>query len=496
MNPAPDARAVVADARERMRRLDHAGAIRACRTFLKRTPHHPLVTITLAAALGENGESREAVRLLEAAARKHRDHARLRIAIGMHLGAMGRFKEAARRYEAVLKQNPDDPDALEGLADCHERAGRDETVRELLEPRIGSLGPGAGAILVRVLTRAGDLDAAISLGKQVSAGDEETMARRNACFSLAAAFEKQGDHAAALAAAGRGNAILAPAFDADSMRYFFDDIRTAFAAGQIEAIPASGVTSTRPVFVVGMPRCGSTLVERIVASHGDVHGAGETPDFHHIASRLPQLLGSSEPYPHCLSDLTAARGRELATMYLDALKRHDRRASRVVNKDLGNVLYVGLIARLLPGAKVIQVRRNPVDNAVACYMQRLRPSAAPYASRLEDAGFWAARVESLMDHWSSVVPAHVLDVQYEDLVGDPEPQARRIIDFLDLPWDEACLAFHATARVDRTLSYDQVTRPVYRTSVGRAERFGDAISPLRVAYESERDRAAAGPAPL
>jgi tetratricopeptide (TPR) repeat protein len=249
------------------------------------------------------------------------------------------------------------------------------------------------------------------------------------------------------------------------------------AARHMESIAAMSSTAGGPreiaddllgefaVFVVGMPRSGSSLVEQIIASHPQVHGGGEQ-------MRLRELFAANvlDPGPHRDDDRIARSAAVRA--------RRFSRSPRIVDKDLANFKYLGIIHRVFPRARIIHCRRDPLDTCFSAYT-KLFLGDFPFAYDLRELGLYYRAYRSLMDHWSRVLPSRsFIEVDYETLVSDPIETTRRLVDFLDLPWSEACVRFHETDRAVNTASLAQVRRPIYRSSVGRAAPLLAHLAPL------------------
>ena len=232
------------------------------------------------------------------------------------------------------------------------------------------------------------------------------------------------------------------------------------------------------MFIAGMPRSGTTLVEQIIDAHPTAHGAGEIREIEDTAANLQLVLDSSEPWPRSASDLEPKDITRYAGGYLDSARRSARNAKRFVNKSLENYRTLGLIAVLFPRATIIHCHRDPRDTCISCYMSGILPRPHPYICDLGDLGFAYRQYERLMAHWKDALSMQILDVGYEALVDDLDGQSRRIIDFCRLPWDDRCLEFHASGRTVRTASYEQVRQPIYRSSIGRHKGFEPYIGPL------------------
>jgi hypothetical protein len=223
------------------------------------------------------------------------------------------------------------------------------------------------------------------------------------------------------------------------------------------------------VFVVGMVRSGTSLVEQILASHPQVFGCGELKNMSRIAGAF---------YNACVHGVDAQSVHDLAEEYLRRLGRDcGPEALRVIDKMPHNYLHLGAIAVLFPRARIIHCRRDPMDTCLSAYLQPFND--VPYATSLEELGFYHGEYERLTEHWRKVLPLRMYEVVYEELVAEPERLSRQIVAFCGLEWDERCLDFHTNTRAVRTMSKLQVRQPMYARSVGRWKRFEVYLGPLR-----------------
>ena len=230
------------------------------------------------------------------------------------------------------------------------------------------------------------------------------------------------------------------------------------------------------MFVVGMPRSGSTLIEQILASHPQMAGIGETLMLGRRMARALAVLSSA-----------AAPGTDsvasLAGDYVKAITAHAPGRLRVIDKELGHVRYVGLIHLMLPNARIIQCRRDPMDTCLSCYTRHFG-GHQPFAYDQTELGRYHRGVDALMAHWRQVIPPdRLIDIAYEDVVRDLPGMARRLVAFCGLDWDDACLRFHETRRAIRTTSMQQARKPLYASSVGRWQRYRAHLGPLLAALE-------------
>ncbi len=229
-----------------------------------------------------------------------------------------------------------------------------------------------------------------------------------------------------------------------------------------------------------MMRSGTTLAEQILASHPQIHGAGELDTLGRLAGSLPRRLATQIPYPECVAHLDAATARAVAADYLEVLKQHGGAAERVVDKMPLNFLGLGLIATLLPRARIVHCRRDPMDTCLSCFFRDFTTSFT-FKYDLRDLGLYYREYERLMAHWRRVLPLPIFELQYEELTAAPEAVSRRLVAFCGLDWDERCLRFHETERPVRTASTAQVRQPMYQSAVGRWRRYEKHLGPLMAA---------------
>jgi hypothetical protein len=267
-------------------------------------------------------------------------------------------------------------------------------------------------------------------------------------------------------------------YDAEANRAHNAAVAAAFPSEIYDRFAGAGCDSSAPIFVVGMPRSGTTLIEQILASHPAIHGAGEL-------HALPEAAREIGGVPEGIAGLSADELARLGDSYLERVGDLPAGKTHFVDKLPVNFLNLGLIRLALPDARIIHARRDPVDTCLSCYAKSFKAANLPYAYDQTELGRYYRDYETLMAHWRATLPAtHFLEVQYEAVVDDLEGQSRRMIAFLGLPWDDACLEFHRTRRPVRTASVNQVRRPIYRGSVGRwrvhAARLGPLLQALGV----------------
>lgn len=386
---------------------------------------------------------------------------------------------AERELDAALRINPRYVPALFNLANLREDYGRREDAVALYE-RILALDPNHYEALSRYasLTLAKHRDdpivnrlhAAIR-GPAVNAHDKASLGFAlgkvlDACGSYDEAFD-------AYSGANRDSRAAAPAnaprYDRVAHERLIDAI-----IGQFSAAPgaASKPLHPRPIFICGMFRSGSTLAEQVLAAHSQVQSGGELPFIPSIAS---QVLA---PFPARMHGVTDEQLQALAQQYQESLAKLFPGASHVTDKRPDNFLYIGLIKRLFPGAKIVHTTRQPLDNCLSIFFLHLDHRMS-YALDLMDIGHYYAQYRRLMAHWQSLYGADILGFDYDAFVADPERSTRELLTFCELPWEDACLSFHQARTAVKTASVWQVRRPVYRESSGRWRRYERQLQSLR-----------------
>jgi tetratricopeptide (TPR) repeat protein len=393
---------------------------------------------------------------------------------GQVFQAKGDFQSALDSYDrAAASPGPGRREAIANRAALLAEFGRADEARAALVGA-AAMFPHSASILFHLaeLTTLAPGDPLI--GRMEAALAEEGRSARDRTtlhFGLGKAL-LDIDPAEAFRHYDEGNRIKRASFayDADTTDRWMAEIAKVFSPDLLSARADQGARSERPVFVVGMPRSGTTLVEQILASHSDVAGAGERMTL--------QALAAAAGFPHAFPALADARLKAIGEAYLAALAPIAQGRKRVVDKMPANFALAGMIRLILPDARIIHCRRDPADLCFSCYT-KLFSEPQPFAySQIELGRFYRAS-ERLAAHWRAALPAsHFLELDYEALVTDLEPQARRLLDFLGLPWEARALKFHETSRQVRTASSLRVRQPLYRSSAGRSQKYAAYLQPL------------------
>ncbi|MCH2137008.1 MAG: sulfotransferase [Phycisphaerales bacterium] len=450
--------------------VDQAEAL--LRDLLKRHRSDHEAMAMLAQVLMRRLALDEAAPLLRRALSANRKRADYLALAGELAIQQGRTHEALGRFDESLRAHPGYDAAIAGRADALLRLGRYEDAVEAAEA--GPDTPVLAGIRARALRRAGDhAGAAQVLEGHLPCEDAPLETRRLLWYEAGHARLAMQDHAGAAEAYRQANGI-SDVDDPEASQRVLDTLLETFTSEAWPGLPRSGNDDQRPVLIVGLPRCGSTLVEQIIASHSQGAGGGEL-------ETLPQLagsLGGTLPFPACLGEINEVQLASVAKAYVRELARVDPKASRVVDKQLGNILFLGLAGLLVPGARVIHCTRHPMDLGLSCWTQKFPPGTNGWANSFEGiAGTWH-RSQELLKRWEAIGPLPMLEVRYEELVADLDGQVRRILEFVGLEFEPQCLRFWETERTVLTLSHDQVRRPLYASAVGRHKAWGELLAPL------------------
>ncbi len=401
---------------------------------------------------------------------------------------------AVAELQAALALNPRYVPALLNLANLHEDLGRRDDAAALYERAlaIDPLCHSALARLAALRTAAGpDADILQRVRTSLARKDVAPAERANLGFALGAALEKAGaydESFAAIAEANRQSRVSAgpdgAPYDRDRHERFVDDLIAAFPA-PVGKLPTTSskphqsvdATTVQPIFVCGMFRSGSTLVEQILAGHPRITAGGEI-DF------LPAVVRTElAPFPASMSQFTPQQAGNLAARYLALLARLHPGAERVVDKRPDNFLYLGLIKTLFPDARIVHTTRDPLDLCLSIFFLHL-DHQMPYALDLLDIGHYYRQYRRLMAHWHSLYGDDIVEVHYDALVREPRPVVEQLLQSCGLDWDDACMAFHERTNAVKTASVWQVRQPLYRHASGRARNFARHLDVLH-AYLSE-----------
>ncbi len=471
MQAAPEDGPLWLEAGRLLARLgEHKTASQVLRRAAALLPRSTEAHLELGMALTREGVRREPEACYRQAVQLEPGDPMARVKLGHALLREARLEEAEAQFRAAMDLAPQQRDGAVGLALVMESRRETEQAHALLAPRLDQPNTAAATAWARVCRRRGASADALPVLRQALArvgGDHE---RAILLHALGDALDDLGRVDEAFQAFARANALRGLSFDGPAHRRQLRALAAQFSAQRMAGFQRGSSDSQLPVLIVGMPRSGTSLLEQILAAHPAVAGGGELEALRDLAA---------EAYT---GPITGQRLDALAQRYLGTLRSIGPQAQRVTDKMPHNFLHLGLTALMLPRARVICCLRDPADCCWSCFRQAFG-AGLPYTASLQGLGLFYRAFAELTDHWRQVLPLRWLDLRYEELVAEPETQIRRLLDFLDLPWEQECLRFHQSGRVVATASRAEVQEPLHGRSVGRAAPYRPHLGPLLALLE-------------
>jgi tetratricopeptide (TPR) repeat protein len=432
---------------------EYDDALESAAQLIELSPEKAESYMVYASILGVAGRHEEAIETYEKALELNPDKASALCTMGHHLKTIGRQDEAIARYRQCIAQRPDHSESYWSLANL-------KTFR--FEQR--------------------EVEAMHQLLERTELSDESRSQIHNA---LGLEYEARGDYDRAFDNFAECNRVrrMSEFYDPVDTEDTHDRVIEQFSPAFFEQ-PAGEERSPAPIFIVGLPRSGSTLIEQILASHSQVDGTHELTDLSKVVRAMRRGKRKDMRFPEVVSRLQSKGWSRIGAQYLERTKKHRGNAPYFIDKNPNNFIFIGLLKLAVPNAKIINARRHPLDSCLGSFKQ-LFASGQPFSYELTELAEYYLQYQRLMDHWHRVLPGFVLDVHYEDVVGDLDSQVHRLLDFCGLPFEESCLRFHETRRAVKTASSEQVRQPIYSTSVNlwrnyehRLETLIEVLEPL------------------
>jgi tetratricopeptide (TPR) repeat protein len=466
-------------------------AIENYREALRLAPHSTPLRISLGATLVAAKRAEEGLEILREAVRLDPQSAAPHKELGNALLSENFHDEAVACYRRATALDPSDHKAHHNMGTALQFLGHLDEAAEHYRKAV-ALKPDFSASLRQLggVKKFDSPDQDVSeLEALVKRQDLTEDQRAELYLALAKAYDDLGQYDKAFARLQAGNQILRKGLDysADKNTQYVDRIIAAFTAEFFAERRSFGSDSDVPIFIIGMPRSGTTLVEQIICSHPRVYGAGELMRMHEMVTEFPRRLRRKAHYPEAMRLIDREMAGRLAAEYLDYLRGFDAEADHITDKMPFNFRMLGLIALLFPRAHFIHCVRDPLDVCLSCYFARFKDRLM-FTFNLVEVGGYYRDYATLMDHWREVLPVPMLEVRYEELVADQEAKSREMISFCGLEWDDRCLAFYETERPVLTASNWQVRQPIYRTSIERWRHYERYLGPLMDALGDPRVR--------
>ena len=460
-----------------------SSAIQRYEQALKLLPRRPRLHRRLGAALHRIGQTQRATACFEQALRLRPDEGAAHVELALVLRQLGRTEDALMQLRRAIDLEPGDIDAHIHLALTLRQQGRAELAIEGLR-RLLAIRPGCGPAYYHLSTMRPSLELMPTLEKLLGDPNLPVDDAIHCHFALGNCLDSRGSFAQAFRQYRKANALerRSFAYDPGDNTRTFDRLMRVYSKKFFQDRRGFGSASQLPVFIVGLPRSGTTLVEQIVSSHALAHGAGEVEAFPGVNQAIAQQLSARRPAPECMLGLDRKTIETYSAQYLKELSAHAPTAERITDKLPGNFVRIGLIKTLFPHARIICCQRNPLDNCISLFFHCFK--ALKCSFQLAELGRYCLDHQRLMSHWESLFPGEMLKVQYEELVLDQERVSRQIINYLGLEWDDHCLNFHRNERVVMSPSSIQVRQPMHSQSVDRWKPYAAHLGPLIEALRS------------
>lgn len=429
--------------------------IELLKSSINHLPETSCLYFCLAVAYQEQGDTENAYTCFTKTLGIDKKHTDAKIGLAGILALQGNYENAGRELEEILRVHPENSSAI--ICYCmyaHQFAATNKAIE------IGS--------------------------KHLQKSNLTDMIRSKLLFALANLHEKQGDLDTAFELYHQGNQLRNTSHDELGYRSMFNSLiksfdQDLFFQHSTSNTPNKNRTVT-PIFIVGMPRSGTSLAEQILASHPEVYGAGELPDIGNMVNHLSNKARTSIRYPESISDISESELNQLGDSYIELLTNKVGNEKYVTDKMPLNAIHLGFISLLFPNARIIHCTRDPRDTCLSCYFKSFSGEHS-YAYSLDSLGKFYRMYEQLMEHWNRVLPNPIFELSYEEIVENPEQTIRKMINFCGLEWDNACLNFHKTKRTVATASHDQVRKRMYSSSVGRWKSYEKHLDELFTALE-------------
>jgi len=462
----------------RLQRLDEA--ISCYKKVIELQADNPAAYANLAMVYLDTGNRDEAVSCCLEAIKLKRDFTGAYILLASAYSSLALYEKALAGYSDALKLEPKNAVALAGKSDSLIKLGEKQQAYEVIreEAENGCNDPSILIAYASVSSIANcEEKASMLLENALKSPGITSKQKLQLHFSAGSLYDGMRLYDSAFQHYSDGNRLAQRTYDAEADMELFDNIIATFSEKNRQQFLSAQRQDLVPVFIVGMPRSGTSLVERILGSHSRIYPAGELGDIPKLAEQLCTMTTGNKGFPHCMYDVDEDTMNQLSQKHIKYLTEISGGGGIVTDKLPHNFLFLGLIELLFPGAKIIHCTRNSLDTCISNYFQYFSgPLAYPY--KLKNIASHYNNYRRIMKHWEGVIQLPMLQVKYEDLIREQELVTRKIFTFLDLPMEKSCLEFHRSKHVTRTASFEQVREPVYTRSIGRWRHYEKHIGEL------------------
>ncbi len=467
----------------------HLRAQKALEQLLELEPKYPVPFIRqLSDVLVERGHFEQAETLLDQSEAEHPEANPIKQARASLYCETERYAEAEALQRDLMETYPGDANLKSQLGQTLLWRGKLDEAAELFK-EASAINPMA---LVQMVNAKRMPEDEASLRKMEDIADNPLMAdpgRINMGFALAEIYDKKKDFAKAFHYLALANQLTDKGLDysVESFRRQVDVEKQVFTREFLESAPNIRTSDRTPIFIVGMPRSGTTLTEQILCSHPDIFGAGELDLMSRLTRLMPAVLKTKKLYPPCVSQMTPHLREEAARFYLNGIHKLDTEHSYVVDKMPHNFMHVGLMAMIFPSAKIIHIQRDPRDTALSNFQQNFKAKhgGLGYSFNQEKMAEQFNDYHRMMNHWREVLPDRMFELTYEEMVANQEGITRELLSFVGVEWDDSVKDFHKTDRAVRTASVSQVRQPIYQTSKQKWRNYESSLQPFLTGLNPE-----------
>jgi len=450
-------------------------AINSYRKVIELQPDNVSAYANLAIAYLDVGKREEAIQCSKMAIRIKPDFSGAHALLASACSSLGKYEEAVKSYEVALKLEPDNLVYISGKIDSLNKLGMREQALKTIRPYIKPANnhPSISIAYAHVSRSQDDeTEAAGILEEVLKSNPLNHKQLLQLHFAAGDLYDRMDKYDSAFKHYAAGNQLVQRSYDFAADKKLFQDIIKAFSHDAMKILPRARQQGVKPVFVVGMPRSGTSLVERILGSHSRVFPAGELNIIPQAASKTTTIA-----FPENISELSESQFNSISRECLDEMAALAGSVDIIIDKLPHNFLFLGLIELLFLDARIIHCQRNALDTCLSNYFQYFSgPLDYPYD--LQNIARHYNQYHKIMEHWRGVIQIPMLEISYEELIQNQESVSRSMIEFIGLPWEEACLRFNEQDHVTRTASYDQVRKPVYTRSMGRWRNYKNHINKL------------------
>lgn len=462
----------------RMQRLYET--VDSCHQVLKLQPEDMGTHCVLAMALLELGNGHEAIKYSEKAVQLNQNSISAHILNGSIQSSLGQYELALQSYQKATALSPNMLDAIAGEADALIKLGDSNQAYDMVLKYIndGKDNPALATVFAATTRVVGKEDHAIDvLEKNLNKAGINHVQRRQLHFAAGELYDRINQYDKAFYHYKAGNALMQRSYNAENDQQAFEKITQVFTKQELQRMSNARQIDITPIFIVGMPRSGTSLLEKILSCHAAIHPGGELPFLPEIVKSMPDQLNTNIPFPECIKLIDNTTVNRFSSEYFDKLRSMISNEKFVTDKLPHNYILLGLIEKLFPHARIIHCVRDPLDTCLSNYFQDFS-STINYTNDLDNIATHYMLYAKLMNHWKNTLTLPIFEFSYESLINNQKKATRDVLDYCGLDWDPECLSFYESKYITRTASNDQVKQPIHKKSIGRWRNYEKHLMPL------------------